>query len=158
MRESWNVSVGHLLFRIFLASVSDSWFRRTGRGYARQPLSSGDRAITERLAKSVVWADAIVVLGRGSHAERAVLGGNVLSDTKCDLLAHPERNFGSSIALIVGSRSNIYLKFSLANLGSGINGNSISASDGERNVQSISRCSTILHRLFNDRIGIEPNP
>ena len=38
----------------------------------------------------------------------------------------PTTNFGSSVALIVGSGSNSYIKFSLANLGSGVTASNIS--------------------------------
>ena len=40
--------------------------------------------------------------------------------------AYPTRNFGSSIALLVGSGSNTYIKFSLANLGAGVTGSNVS--------------------------------
>lgn len=50
-------------------------------------------------------------------------GQLALTDDANTLSAYPTKNFGNSIALIVGSGASIYLK--LANLGSGINGNKI---------------------------------
>jgi hypothetical protein len=46
----------------------------------------------------------------------------VLTDDANTSSLSPKTNYGSSIALIVGSGSNTYLKFSFANLGPGVRG------------------------------------
>jgi hypothetical protein len=50
----------------------------------------------------------------------------VLTDDANTSSLYPTTNFGNSIALIVGSGSNTYLKFSTANLGSGVTGSNVS--------------------------------
>jgi hypothetical protein len=50
----------------------------------------------------------------------------VLTDDASTSSLYPTKNFGSGIALIVCSGSNTYLKFSLANLGSGVSGSNVS--------------------------------
>jgi hypothetical protein len=50
----------------------------------------------------------------------------VVTDDANTLSAYPTKNFGSSIALVVGAGSNSYLRFSLANLGSGVAASNVS--------------------------------
>jgi hypothetical protein len=50
----------------------------------------------------------------------------VVTDDANTASAYPTKNFGSSIALLVGSGSNTYIKFSLANLGAGVTGSNVS--------------------------------
>ena len=50
----------------------------------------------------------------------------VVTDDANTSSLYPTTNFGTSIALIVGSGSNTYLKFSLANLGAGVTGSNVS--------------------------------
>ena len=50
----------------------------------------------------------------------------VITDDANTASAYPTKNFGSSIALLVGSGSNTYIKFSLANLGAGVTGSNVS--------------------------------
>jgi hypothetical protein len=50
----------------------------------------------------------------------------VVTDDANTSSAYPTKNFGSSIALLVCSGSNTYIKFSLANLGSGVTGPNVS--------------------------------
>src|SRR5271165_1769027 len=49
----------------------------------------------------------------------------------------PKTNYGGSIALIVCSGSNTYIKFSFANLPSGINGSSISGANAVLYVDAV---------------------
>jgi|HubBroStandDraft_1064217.scaffolds.fasta_scaffold00246_3 hypothetical protein len=57
----------------------------------------------------------------------AVAGAQVVvTDDANTSSTFPTTNFGSSVALIVGSGSNTYIKFSLANLGSGVIGSNVS--------------------------------
>jgi hypothetical protein len=49
----------------------------------------------------------------------------VVTDDANTSSAYPTKNFGSSIALLVGSGSNTYIKFSLANLGAGVTGSNV---------------------------------
>jgi hypothetical protein len=50
----------------------------------------------------------------------------VVTDDANTSSLYPTKNFGSSIALLVGSGSNSYIKFSLANLGPAITGSNVS--------------------------------
>jgi len=50
----------------------------------------------------------------------------VVTDDVNPASAYPTKNFGSSIALLVGSGSNTYIKFSLASLGAGVTGSNVS--------------------------------
>ncbi|MBV8632095.1 MAG: collagen-like protein [Silvibacterium sp.] len=53
-------------------------------------------------------------------------GQVVVTDDVNTASTYPTKNFGNSVALIVTSGSNTYIKFSLANLGSGITGSNTS--------------------------------
>jgi hypothetical protein len=53
-------------------------------------------------------------------------GQAVVTDDANTSSAYPTKNFGSSIALLVCTGSNTYIKFSLANLGSGVTGSNVS--------------------------------
>jgi hypothetical protein len=56
----------------------------------------------------------------------AVATGQIVTDDAYTSSSYPTQNFGSGIALIVGSGSNSYVKVSLANLGTVVTSSNIS--------------------------------
>ena len=52
----------------------------------------------------------------------------IVTDDANTLSTYPTKNFGNSIALVVCAGSNSYLRFSLANFGSGITSSNVSKS------------------------------
>jgi hypothetical protein len=76
------------------------------------------------LSKSMCrWALAILVLGGVASAQ------GVLTDDTFTSALTPKANYGDSMALVVASGANTYVKFSLANLPGGLNGSNISGAN-----------------------------
>ena len=96
-----------------------------------------------RLLKSRFMAAAVTLMFMLALACAGAVAQVVLSDDSYTTSQTPNRNFGASIALLVSSGSNSYIKFNLAGLPSSVTGSSVSGANVVLYVDAVLASGTV---------------